>query len=76
MNTTMQRELMYLTVFLLCLTAMMEAGILFGLYDRDVPEILVGRIIGYFEAASASALAYWYQTSHSSSVKNDMLVKK
>jgi hypothetical protein len=69
----MQHELLRLTVFLVAATMLVEVGVIFVGPSPGVPEILVGRVIGWFEAASASALAYWYQTSHSSAVKNGIV---
>ncbi len=71
----MQRELLRMTVFLLAAAMLVNAGVLFGWYDKHVPEILVGRTLGWFEASATMALGYWFTTSHSSAIKNGLVSK-
>lgn len=73
--TEMQRELFRLTVFLVAACMIVEAAILFIGPGDGVPDILVGRILGWFEAGAGMGLAYWLQTSHSSAIKNGLVTK-
>lgn len=71
----MHRELYRLTLILVIAWLLVGAGVLFGWYDKTVPDIIVGRILGQFDAITLGALAYWFQTSHSSAIKNGLVSK-
>ncbi len=74
-NPEMQQGLLKLTLFLVASAMLVNAGVLFGWYDKHVPEILVGRTLGWFEASASLALGYWFTTSHSSAIKNGLVSK-
>ena len=70
-QTETNDKIFLLTIYLVTVTVLCEAGILFGLFDKAVPQVLVGRILGWFEGASMMAIVYWVGSSHGSRMKDN-----
>lgn len=71
-----QGRLFVMSVILLILTLGTEIWVLFRGYPRDIPEIIVGRVLGLMDAVSMMVLAYYYGTSSGSAQKTSLLAGK
>lgn len=71
-----QKHLFWMSVVLLGLTLGCEAFVLFKGYPKEIPEIVVGRILGLIDAVVMMVLSYWYGTSSGSAQKTEMLNAK
>lgn len=68
-------HLFWLSVIVLALTFGTEVFVLFNGYPDSLPEMVVGRVLGFLEATSVMTLSYWFGTSHSSAIKNGLITK-
>jgi len=68
-----QRDIFFLSLFLLSLSLGCEIFVLFYGYPKTIPEIIVGRILGLLDSVSLMVLGYHYGTSASSVQKNQLL---
>jgi hypothetical protein len=68
-----QWPLFWLSLVLLTLALGTETVVLFHGYPDDLPEIIVGRVLGLMDAVAMMVLAYWYGTTNSSAQKNVLL---
>jgi hypothetical protein len=57
-------KLFWLSVLLLTICLGGELALLFKGYPKDVPEIIVGRVLGLLDAITLMVLAFWYGDSH------------
>jgi hypothetical protein len=73
--TDMQHEIFKLCTAIILLTMIIEACALFIGPRSGVPDIMIGRILGWFESLSTLAASYWLSTSHSSAIKNGLVSK-
>lgn len=70
-----QGRLFIMSVILLILTLGTEVWVLFKGYPVDIPEIIVGRVLGLMDAVAMMVLAYYYGTSSGSQTKTDLLAQ-
>lgn len=68
-----QKNLFWMSVLLLVVTLGTEMIVLFHGYPADIPQIVVGRILGLMDAVATMVLAYWYGTTNGSAQKNTLL---
>lgn len=68
-----QLPLFWLSLVLLCACLGMEGFVLFKGYPDDIPEIIVGRVLGLADAVVMMVMSYWYGTSSGSHQKNELL---
>ena len=71
-----QNKLFGLSLVILCVTLGTEITVLINGYPPNVPDIVVGRILGLMDAVAMMVLAYYYGTSHGSAQKTDLLAQK
>ncbi len=70
-----QVMLFWLSLVLLSVCLGMEGVVLFKGYPVDIPEIIVGRVLGLADAVVMMVMGYWYGTTNSSSNKTALLSK-
>lgn len=70
-----QKPLFWLSLLLLTVTLGSEIAVLFFGYPTEVPEIVVGRVLGLLDSVAMLVLAYWFGTSDGSSEKTRILAK-
>jgi hypothetical protein len=58
-----QGKLFYLTLILLGLTLGSEGLVLFHGYPPEIPELVVGRVLGLLDSIALTVLAYWFGAS-------------
>lgn len=63
-------RLFWLSVVLLIFTLGAEAFVLFNGLPAGVSEIVVGRVLGLFDAITTTVLAFWFGSSLGSFLKN------
>lgn len=68
-----QKMLFALSLLLLAVSLGAEVFVLFKGYPNDVPDIVIGRILGLLDAVAMLVLTYWYGTTNGSLVKTDLL---
>ena len=68
-----QMHLFWLSLILLVITLGTEIWVLFQGYPDDLPEIIVGRVLGLMDAVAMMVLAYWYGTTNGSAQKTQLL---
>jgi hypothetical protein len=68
-----QKYLFLLSILLLAAALGSEGWVLFNGYPSHVPEIIVGRVLGLFDAIAMTVLAYWYGTTAGSLAKTEAL---
>ena len=68
-----QLHLFYLSLLLLGITLGTEVWVLFKGYPVELPEIIVGRVLGLMDAVAMMVLAYWYGTTNGSAQKTYLL---
>lgn len=68
-----QRYLFFLSILLLGATLGAEGYVLFKGYPAAIPEIIVGRVLGLFDAIAMTVMAYWYGTTAGSLAKTEAL---
>lgn len=70
-----QNKLFVLSLLLLSVTLGAEIWVLLDGYPRNVPEVVVGRILGLLDAIALNVMAYWYGTTVWSGQKTEMLAQ-
>lgn len=68
-------HLFWLSMFLLAVSLGSELYVLLNGYPDDLPDVVVGRILGLFDAIAMLCLSYWFGTSHGSAQKNGLVSK-
>lgn len=68
-----QAYLFWLSILLLGASLGSEITLLFKGYPVGVPEIVVGRVLGLFDAIAMAVMAYWYGTTAGSAQKTELL---
>lgn len=69
-----QGRMFWLSVILLCVTLGCEVAVLFyGYPDDNIPEMVVGRILGLMDAVCMLVLSYYYGTTSGSMAKTNLL---
>jgi hypothetical protein len=68
-----QKNLFWLSLVLIILCLGAEIAVLFLGYPHQVPEIVVGRVLGLLDSVAMLVLSYWYGSSHGSALKTDLL---
>lgn len=68
-----QKNLFWMSIFLLSITIGTEITILFNGYPKELSEIIVGRVLGLMDSVSLLVLSYWYGTTNGSAQKNTLL---
>jgi hypothetical protein len=68
-----QMPLFWLSVLLLLVTLGSEIAVLFRGYPNEIPDIIVGRVLGLLDAVAMMVLAYWYGTTNGSQIKSTLL---
>lgn len=68
-----QKNLFWLSLFLLAITLGTEIAVLFYGYPAGTSELVVGRVLGLMDAVAMMVLAYWYGTTNGSAQKNQLL---
>jgi len=71
-----QRPLFWLSLLLLTGTLGSEGFVLFKGYPPEIPEMVVGRVLGLMDAVAMMVLSYWYGTSSGSAQKTELLSQK
>ena len=71
-----QKPLFWLSLILLIATLGCEIFVLFHGYPAEIPEIIVGRVLGLMDAVAMMVLSYWYGTTSGSAQKNELLAAK
>jgi hypothetical protein len=71
-----QKPLFWMSMCLLAIGLGVEGVVLFKGYPPEIPEIIVGRVLGLMDAVVMLVLSYWYGTTASSSEKNHLLASK
>lgn len=68
-----QGRLFVLSLLLIATTLGAEAWVLFKGYPTGIPDVVIGRILGLFDAVAMMVLSYYYGTSAGSAQKNELL---
>lgn len=68
-----QAYLFWLSLLLLVITIGSEVYVLFHGAPKDVPDIIIGRILGLLDSVAMLVLTYWYGTTNSSAQKTELL---
>jgi len=68
-----QKPLFWLSLFLLAGTIGTNGYVLFQGYPPEIPELVVGRVLGLMDAVTMMVLSYWYGTSSGSVEKTQLL---
>lgn len=68
-----QVYLFWLSLALLSVSLGCEVSVLFVGYTQEIPEIIVGRVLGLMDAVAMMVLAYWYGTTNGSHIKSTLL---
>lgn len=71
-----QGKLFVLSLLLLSVTLGAEGWVLFKGYPTGIPDVVIGRILGLFDAVAMMVLAYYYGTSSGSAQKTEILAAK
>jgi len=71
-----QKMLFWMSIILLTATLGCEILVLFRGYPKEIPEIIVGRVLGLMDAVAMLVLSYWYGTTNGSSEKSALLAAK
>ena len=71
-----QTKVFWLSVIILLLSFGSEIYVLFNGYSMAVDAVVVGRILGFLDAAALQALAYWLGSSHGSQQKTEIMAAK
>ena len=69
------KMLFWLTLFLLTICLGSEVVVLFNGYPVDIPEIVVGRILGLLDAVAMMVLSFWYGTTNANKTKDETISK-
>ena len=68
-----QNKLFWLSLVLLIITLGSELAVLFRGYPPNVPEIVVGRVLGLMDGVAMLVLGYWFGSSSGSQQKTELL---
>lgn len=68
-----QKYLFWLSLALLIGSLGTEVLVLFKGYPSDIPEIIVGRVLGLLDAVAMMVMTYWYGTTNGSAQKTELL---
>ena len=71
-----QKMLFWMSIVLLTASLGCETLVLFRGYPKEIPEIIVGRVLGLMDAVAMLVLSYWYGTTNSSAQKSELLAAK
>jgi hypothetical protein len=71
-----QGYLFVLSLIILSISVGAEVRVLFYGYPKEIPEMVVGRVLGLLDAVTMLVLGYWYGTSHGSDRKTEMMNQK
>lgn len=69
------RLLFWLSLVLLVGTLGSEIWVLFRGYPKDIPDIIVGRVLGLLDSVAMMVLAFWYGSSNGSERKTELLAQ-
>lgn len=67
------KMLFWLSLVLLAGTLGSEIWMLFKGYPKEIPEIIVGRVLGLLDSVAMMVLAFWYGSSNGSERKTELL---
>jgi hypothetical protein len=70
-----QGYLFWMSMALLTLTLGSEMFVLFRGYPSEIPEIVVGRVLGLMDAVAMLVLSYWFGTTNGSAQKTELLAQ-
>ena len=70
-----QSYLFLLSLLLLVICLGSEVLVLFHGSPKDVPDIIIGRILGLLDAVAMLVLNYWFGTSNGSAQKTELLTQ-
>ena len=65
----------WLSLVLLVGTLGSEIWVLFRGYPKDIPDIIVGRVLGLLDSVAMMVLAFWYGSSNGSERKTELLAQ-
>lgn len=68
-----QSYLFLLSLLLLLLTLGTECVVLFHGAPKDVPDIIIGRVLGLMDSVAMLVLSYWFGTSQGSAEKTQLM---
>jgi hypothetical protein len=71
-----QAMLFWLSILLLGGALGCEGWVLFNGYPPELSEMVVGRVLGLMDAITMMVLSYWYGTTNSSNLKNQIIAAK
>lgn len=69
------KMLFWLSLVLLAICLGSEVAVLFAGYPTDVPDIIVGRVLGLLDSVALMVLAFWYGSSNGSERKTELLAQ-
>jgi hypothetical protein len=70
-----QKPLFWMSMLLLTVSLGSEIFVLFKGYPPEIPEIIVGRVLGLMDAVAMLVLSYWFGTTHGSAQKSELLAQ-
>lgn len=70
-----QKPLFWMSILLLGVSLGSEVFVLFKGYPPEIPEIVVGRVLGLMDAVAMLVLSYWFGTTNGSAQKSDLLAQ-
>ena len=70
-----QKMLFWMSITLLIACLGCEILVLFRGYPPEIPEIIVGRVLGLMDAVAMLVLSYWYGTTNGSAQKSELLAQ-
>jgi hypothetical protein len=71
-----QLPLFWLSLVILAGTIGTEGYVLFHGYPKEVPDMVVGRVLGLMDSVAVMVLSYWYGTSSGSAQKTELLTQQ
>ena len=71
-----QGKVFWMSIIILAMSFGAEIYVLFNGYSMEIDAVVVGRILGFLDAAALQALAYWMGSSHGSQQKTDLMASK
>ncbi len=74
-DVDMRQYIFWFCTGILVWVAAVETTVLFIGLPAALPDVMAGRILGWFEGIGGVAVGYWLQTSHSSATKNGLISK-
>jgi len=70
-----QKHLFWLSLLLLSVSLGSEVWILFHGLPKELPDMIVGRILGLLDGVALLVLSYWYGTTNGSTQKTQLLAQ-